>query len=380
MRASPILPIFAIGACALTAGCGLPVLDLRDAVDLHHTAIRDKLASRGALAREFLACAKQPYDERGPMSHTTDIPEAVASGKTPTSDGSHSDGHLAPIHALIERMKATRQPQAESLSVLKDLVGEFTSESRQHLDLGKLKHVVDVVRQWHAHFNFDEDKLSKDLSPFAQLLLAYNKAYFGDIAFAAKPAGSGLSVGAVTKTTSSGFTDRNGNTWIFPGLSVQIARDAEKPLGVAARPVDSQRISADLVRIFLEAFFDAVHREPAVHGATALQIDWKDSVRPYPEFDAAHAPIPLAALARITRDALRAEAAVTSMVGKAVRGGSVFGTNNETVAATLETAAGVIAKKIVEHEEFCYFQVTQGAAIEKEPSPTGPISSSAVTH
>jgi hypothetical protein len=70
--------------------------------------------------------------------------------------------------------------------------------------------------------------------------------------------------------------------------------------------------------------------------------------------------ISLDALARVTRDALRAEAAVTSLVGKAVRGGSVFSTQNETLAATLETAAGVIAKKLVEHEGFCYFQVTEG--------------------
>jgi hypothetical protein len=44
-------------------------------------------------------------------------------------------------------------------------------------------------------------------------------------------------------------------------------------------------------------------------------------------------------------------------VGKAVRGGSVFSTQNETLAATLETAAGVMAKKLVEHEGFCYYQV-----------------------
>ena len=79
----------------------------------------------------------------------------------------------------------------------------------------------------------------------------------------------------------------------------------------------------------------------------------------YPEVDADHPSIPLEALARVTRDALRAEAAVVSTVGKAVRGGSVFGTQNETLAATLETAAGVIAKKLVEHEGFCYYQVTR---------------------
>jgi len=38
------------------------------------------------------------------------------------------------------------------------------------------------------------------------------------------------------------------------------------------------------------------------------------------------------------------EATVTSLVGNAVRGAGVFGTNNETLATVIETAAGVIAK------------------------------------
>ena len=85
------------------------------------------------------------------------------------------------------------------------------------------------------------------------------------------------------------------------------------------------------------------------------------------------APISLEALARITRDALRAEAAVTSLVGKTVRGGSVFSIQNETVAATLETAAGVIAKKLVEHEGFCYYQVipAQQGTAGRSPSAQG---------
>ena len=133
-----------------------------------------------------------------------------------------------------------------------------------------------------------------------------------------------------------------------------------------ASRVDSQRVTADLIRVFLEAFFDAAFREPAVEGATALQVRWKDSTRPYPAFDADHPPIPLDALARVTRDALRAEAAVTSEVGKAVRGGSIFSTQNETSAAGLETAAGVIAKKLVEHGGFCYFQTIQQSERPKE--------------
>jgi hypothetical protein len=161
--------------------------------------------------------------------------------------------------------------------------------------------------------------------------------------------------------TSHGFVDRSGSVWRFPGLSSDPpSSDQTAPPSAA---VNSQRLTADLTRIFVEAFFDAAFQVPAIHGATALRVEWASSEQSYPEFDADRPAIPLEALARLTRDALRAEATVTAAVGKAVRGGSVFGTQNETLAASLETAAGVMAKKLIEHEGFCYFQVTQGTPV-----------------
>jgi hypothetical protein len=73
---------------------------------------------------------------------------------------------------------------------------------------------------------------------------------------------------------------------------------------------------------------------------------------------------------------------VTSLVGKSVRGGSVFSAQNETLAATLETAAGVMAKKLVEHEGFCYYQVIGGkggiAARDLNESGVTPVLSGSV--
>jgi hypothetical protein len=163
----------------------------------------------------------------------------------------------------------------------------------------------------------------------------------------------------VLKITSKGFVDRSGNALLFPGISAELEVSPANSVRMSAITVDSQRVSADLMRIFLEAFFDAAFRVPAVHGATALRVGPDSLESPYPEFDANRPMISLEALARVTRDALRAEAAVTSLVGKAVRGGSVFSTQNETLSATLETAAGVIAKKLVEHEGFCYYQISE---------------------
>ena len=332
----------------LAAGCAVSAVDLRDALDLNQASFRDKLAAKEELADEFAACTARPYDERAAIPDDPSLQETDAK----------PDGPIRAIHALITRVKEGRPSHAESLQIFEDLLSDWKGTSYGRLDLRKLRKVVEVIKQWHVHFDFDEDALAEDGSRFAQLLLAYNKAYFGDIRYAVGPvADSGIR--AVGRITSHGFIDRNGNVWRFPGLSVELSKEPGQRLAVASSQVDSQRVTADLTRVFLEAFFDAAFREPAVENATALHVRWRNAGRPYPAFDAEHPPIPLESFARVTRDALRAEAAVTSQVGKAVRGGSLFSTQNETVAAGLETAAGVIAKKLVEHGGFCYFQVQQ---------------------
>ena len=337
-----------------TAACGLSPLELRANVDLHAASFHDKLKADRARTEAFMACTQQAYDERMAAPDPT-VPIATPS-LTPTPGiGDRLAGHLKPIHDVIERVKERGRGQADSLRTLEDLVQDWKTDARGLIDLDRLHNLIALVKQWHAHLDFDEDALAKDGSRFARLLLAYNKAYFGDVRYVAGDPIPGSGIRPATKISSDGFTDRNGNVWRFPGLSADTAKDSDH----ASSQVGSQRLSADLVRIFLEAFFDAAFREPAVQGATALQVEWKDGTRSYPVLDAEHPAIPLDAFARITRDALRAEAATTSLVGKAVRGGSVFSIQNETIAATLETAAGVIAKKLVEHEGFCYYQTLQ---------------------
>ena len=332
----------------LPAGCAVSAVDLRDNLDLNQATFQEKLAAHQGLGEAFLACTAQAYDERAALSGDRRVAEP----------NGRADGTLRPIHSLIARVKEGHPAHATSLQVLEDMLANWTGSGFRRLDLRELRAIVDVIKQWQVHLDFDEDALVEDGSRFAQLLLAYNKAYFGDIAYtAAVQPGSG--VRAVARLTSEGFVDRNGNVWRFPGLSIEITKAAGGAFTAESGRVDSQRITADLTRLFLEAFFDAAFREPAVQGATALHVQWNAAVRTYPAFDADHPPIALDAFARVTRDALRAEAAVTSEVGKAVRGGSLFGTQNETFAAGMETAAGVIAKKLVEHAGFCYFQTIQ---------------------
>jgi hypothetical protein len=128
---------------------------------------------------------------------------------------------------------------------------------------------------------------------------------------------------------------------------------------VHGRSTDSRRVASDLARIFVEALFDAAFQVPATERATALKIAG------YPKFDVDNPPISKDDLAKIATDALRAEAAVTSHIGEVVRGGGGLGIQNETLASVIETAAGVIAKKLTEHELFCYYRATSGKSHAK---------------
>ena len=348
--------------CALSvillvqAGCGSSVLQLRDQPDFLHGMFRQKLADKKDLAAKFLACTRQAHDESS--NERRDIGAQTDSLFLQLPDGQAAS--VSPLAGVIDTIRRRHPDKTVSLSILTDVLNDMANDGTSRIDLDKLKQVINVARQWHGYLSLDEDRLEQDSSRFARMLLAYNKAYFGDVSFTASSDYSGAGLHGIVKVTSKGFVDRSGNALLFPGISAELGVDPANSVRISATTVDSQRVSADLTRIFLEAFFDAAYRVPAVHGATALRVAPDSQVPSYPEFDANHPAIPLEALARVTRDALRAEAAVTSLVGKAVRGGSVFGSQNETLAATFETAAGVIAKKLVEHEGFCYYQVTGG--------------------
>lgn len=341
----------------MQAGCSSSVLQLRDQLDLHRGEFRQKLNDKKELVTKFLACTRQAHDE--PLNERRDPSASPDPLSLQSPEGQATS--VRPLTSLIDRVRWRHQGKDTSLYILADVLDEVANDANAHIDLGKLTQVIEVVRQWHGHLGLDEDQLEQDSSRFARMLLAYNKAYFGDLSFTARSDYAGAGLRGVVKITSKGFVDRGGNALLFPGISAELEVSPANSVRMSAITVDSQRVSADLMRIFLEAFFDAAYRVPAVHGATALRVGPAPLELPYPEFDANRPMISLEALARVTRDALRAEAAVTSLVGKAVRGGSVFSTQNETLAATLETAAGVIAKKLVEHEGFCYFQVTQGS-------------------
>ncbi len=256
----------------------------------------------------------------------------------------------------------------EDAKALNELVDKITSREKVidfHPHLIGLARVWELVKRFHNKIRLDEERMIKEGNRFERLLVAYNIAYFGNLKFEVEPTPGKDGIKGAIKMVADGFIDRNGNALIFPGLSSEVEISPGKMIRVEREIPDSKRVSSDLVRIFLEAVFDSAFRTPAARKATALAVDSKGGETPYPAFNADH-PVSVDDFAKVTRAALRVESEVTSAVGKAVRGGGVFGTNNETLASVIETAAGVTGKKIAEHEAYCYYQVkSEGAGREK---------------
>ncbi|SLM47776.1 protein of unknown function [Nitrospira japonica] len=328
-------------ATAVCVGCVSTGPDGPKPFDLHLQSYRERLAAEPVLSRQFRACLAQVRD----------------------SDPEADDEPITPVRALIRKVRERDPVAGDSLSNLQDLVAGLIQDKGRSLDIVSLKGVVAAARLWQERIDVEEEDLAKGASRFARLLVAYNKAYFGNLRLVEAEPPPGETAGGVRPATSVGFVDRSGRSFLFPGLPFQASLESDAFTAEPGSTATSQRIGADLTRIFIEAFFDAAFEVPAVEGATALQVDWA-AERPFPELRPDQSGIPLSGMARVTRDALRVEAVVMTKVGEAVRGGSVAGTGNETLAASLETAAGVTAKKLVEHGGYCYLQVkppaTQG--------------------
>lgn len=226
-----------------------------------------------------------------------------------------------------------------------------------------LKQLPKMVRAMHSTL-LTKDHVLAHQSRFEHLFLAYSTAYFG--AVTATPATMETPLGVEARLQAdTGFTDRNGIIHVFPDLAAAVWLSSDGRVRSRADAVDSKQMTSDLVRIFLEAYFDASFMVPAAPNATALTAHFmsghtQEPLR-YPVFSETGL-IP-ADLTNVTQAALRAEAVATSAMGEAIRGGTLTSLNNETLAAGVETAVGIIAKKLVERDLFCYIVATKKSPV-----------------
>lgn len=160
---------------------------------------------------------------------------------------------------------------------------------------------------------------------------------------------------------SSGYISRDGTTYTFPGITAQNTQTN----------IDHSQIEADLIRIILEALSDAYAPLPVLASSTATTIDNTKNIVDFSDLDPNtpvsviwyfdhHQPsrtLPFTITANQFQDmeakARSTEASVAGIVGKAIRGGSWGSLNNEALARSIETAAGVLARHTTERIEWC---------------------------
>lgn len=165
MHCSNVSPGAAIAILIFLAGCASPIIQLSEQSGLY-----EKVKGNAELAKQFLSCSRQAHGD----------PAAESAAAAPSIAASEQAPSAAPALPAVEAAVAD-SPQLkadEDIRVLLDLIRDMDDPTVRKVDIGRLIRIVEMGKRLHARFRIDEDRLAQDTSLFAQLLLAYNKAYF----------------------------------------------------------------------------------------------------------------------------------------------------------------------------------------------------------
>jgi hypothetical protein len=316
MRKLALLALF-----ALLAGCGTTnTYNMFEEIRASH--------SQGVLAQKFLKCISVGNSELLGDNH---VESSIAKG---FPDGLHTKNEFSALSRLVMGISSQYLPRIE--------------------DLRDVREVIWIAKRVQAEYFLIDRGRDPDKDVFGRLLSSYDDAYAASFKLSVDTFGA-EGAGGTIGSRSSSFVDITGRRLSFPGLHAKVDLNSNS-LTLERKIEGRNQISADLIRLFLEALFDAAFRTPAVPDATAVKIDLSP-YSPYPVFDVTGPPIPHSDYELLKVEVSSTEEKVRSRVGNAVRGGSVFSSNNERLALEIETAVSVIAKKLTEHEGFCYYLV-----------------------
>ncbi|OQW42586.1 MAG: hypothetical protein A4S08_11520 [Proteobacteria bacterium SG_bin4] len=207
-----------------------------------------------------------------------------------------------------------------------------------------------------------------------EILRLYSEAYFS-------PSFESIASTSISNSDSKkpGFIARDGTKYSFSGLN-----KSEGKLSI-----DHNQIGADMVRIFLEAVRDTFYPLPVDADSTLAQaqnekklkfkidifnkpndnneITWKAGKKEYKyNMDVDY-------FRKIETNANTSEATIATAIGKAIRGGSMGSLNNEAIAKTIETAAGVVARHTTERFEWCLAVNQEEVTSKQKVSEVHPI-------
>lgn len=173
----------------------------------------------------------------------------------------------------------------------------------------------------------------------------------------------------LTKKKDGGFVTRGGTKYVFPGLSINIDPLSANLLQV--EKIDFTQVGSDVVRVFLEAEFDALGQLPADQTSTACEAIKAGQFTDYPDFKCyveteTDKTVKATEFTKVNDLASQAESLAATATGLVIRGVSWISINNEALAKLIETAVGVAARKATEKVAWCVYACIPGE--NREPA------------
>ena len=114
-------------------------------------------------------------------------------------------------------------------------------------------------------------------------------------------------------------------------------------------------ISSDLIRVILEAVFDAHERLPAMQGATGLHFPAQDQADELPLFDPTRGNVDADDFSQIRKINQGSGAAAGVLADRLIRGIGPLSLNNEAIEELITTVVATTVKKAMEKSTWCFY-------------------------
>jgi len=142
-----------------------------------------------------------------------------------------------------------------------------------------------------------------------------------------------------------GFTTRAGDNFRWPTVEVTIDPNADKV--VSWSDIDAKLIGSQLIRVLIEAIFDAQIGIPGASSATG--VSFKDhALAKFEPVDEGRPGVTADEFNELNNWSARAEGLASTGTGQLIRGVGWISLNNEALAGIIETAVGVFVRKLAE--------------------------------
>jgi len=230
---------------------------------------------------------------------------------------------------------------------------EHATDDHVH-DVGKGIFVEAYLRAYFRNGSFVTATSEIDIADLDQefpLLKELPKAERKKLEEILKQTGNRLSFG---KVAEDAFVSRGGTKMQIPPITLTF-NPVKRAVDIST--VDYLAIGSDLVRIIVEAVFDANLRLPAVSAATGVKLDVG---RPVPDvlkladFATIVTEVTKDDFGEIEQVANKVDGSTSALGGRLIRGIGPVALNNESIAKLLEALMGVVSRKATEKVAWCW--------------------------